>query len=129
MKNIFLAGFLFIASSMSAMAYTIDCTFWIQCQFIEESDYHGCERITSNILTYTAPSWEDNSGLLIGNNGNTKVSIINTEERMNFIEFTGSGNTTITTVNVNTEEAIHSRNIFMGDSVASSQMIGFCSVR
>lgn len=65
---------------------------------------------------------------MIGNQGSTKVHLLNTDDGVSFIEITGSKNVMATTLDKN-GASVHSRNSVINGELVPSQYYGTCVIK
>lgn len=65
---------------------------------------------------------------MIGNQGSTKVMMLNSGEGYTFIEITGSGSVMTTTIDAHLKFC-HSRNTIIGDKLVPTQYYGSVTVK
>lgn len=101
----------------------------IKCSFDKYADDAGMHRTEFKIDFLV----NNDKAYLIGNNGSTEVFKLGSDERFDFLERTGTGNWSFTSISKSTGEddwlAVHSRHMWLLGEFIPSQYYGDCVIK
>lgn len=98
------------------------------CNYTTYSDQDGNHKVGNDFILSYIVDTKNGMSYLIGNNGSTEVTKIETSDKISFIEITGIGNITTTTIDVKLN-SVHSRNMVLYGELIPSQYYGTCKIK
>ncbi|WP_057833182.1 hypothetical protein [Colwellia sp. TT2012] len=103
-------------------------TISINCDYSTYSNEKGNHKVKDKFVLSFVVDTETGKSYLIGNNGSAEVSFFKNDGSYTFVEMTGTGNITVTTLDKNLM-SVHSRNMVLSGSLIPSQYYGLCDVK
>ncbi|SHO57030.1 hypothetical protein [Vibrio quintilis] len=122
-KSLLFIAFCFVSNSSLASSSTLECVYK---KYADPEGVH----VTKNefILRYLIDPDADKV-YVSGNNGSNEVVKVPGNDRVSFLEVTGTGNVMVTTI-TNTMDTVHSRNtVVFGGDLIPSQFYGKCTAK
>lgn len=116
-----------LALSVAAMAVSAE-TFTVHCVYAKHSNPTGLHKTSTTLELTFIVDLANESAYMLGNNGSSKVEIIQAGDHMSFVELTQTGNVMTTTIDGN-RNSVHSRNTVIGGALVPSQYYGVCTYK
>lgn len=108
--------------------YAIAETTNYKCNYTSYSDKEGSHKVKEKFELNFIVDRAAEKGYMLGNAGSSEVKVLESKDRIAFIEVTASGNIMTTAID-SKFNSVHSRNTIMYGELLPSQYYGKCVVK
>ena len=98
------------------------------CDYSSYSDVEGNHKVKEKFVLNFIVDSKTEKGYLLGNQGSSEVTVLQTEDKISFLEVTGTGNLMTTAID-SKSNSVHSRNTVILGDLMPSQYYGKCQIK